>query len=223
MSDRDSHDWKHSATSLRSVTRVSGVIFLFCKDRFRRFSSPETSTQPPLDQLSGVHFLLQDAIAYNKLNVFHWHIVDDQSFPYQSRDFPMLSEKVRFLYQSNNFPMLSEKVRFQYFYSPSGGIRTSTTTCTHGFIFTLHQGTLEPGLPRVLMVIYLLSTRGRSTHTTTTCTHCFMFTLHQGAFDPYYHVYSQADIAEIIEYGRVRGIRIMPEFDTPGKYSYPHH
>ena len=70
-----------------------------------------------------------DALAYNKMNVLHWHIVDGDSFPFQSKTYPALTA--------------------------------------------------------------------------------------EGAYSAS-HVYSHEAIGELVEFAKARGVRVMPEFDTPG-------
>nr|CAH8854684.1 unnamed protein product [Trichobilharzia regenti] len=76
---------------------------------------------------------LIDAMSMVKMNVLHWHMTDDESFPYDSSVYPELSS--------------------------------------------------------------------------------------QGAYHPHEYVYERGEIDSLIEFARLRGIRVIVEFDTPGHTS----
>ena len=98
-------------------------------------------------------------MAYAKMNVLHWHVVDSDAFPFQSVTFPEMS-------------------------------RTGACESRH-----------DRGHP----VALLLWCRGQGAHPRPGRT-----------ADTPNHVYTHADIKTVVDYAMARGIRVIPEFDTPG-------
>lgn len=71
---------------------------------------------------------LQDVMAYNKFNVFHWHLVDDSSFPYESFTFPVLTRKVGFALPNSFQSLKSSGSRPQAKDTSESGPRTQVHT-----------------------------------------------------------------------------------------------
>lgn len=86
-----------------------------------------------------------DAMSFNKLNVFHWHLVDDQSFPYKSSIYPQLAKNSAF---RPEFTYSQHEIEFIVVYAASRGIRVMPEFDTPGHSYALRH------IPNLLTTCY---------------------------------------------------------------------
>ena len=79
---------------------------------------------------------LLDSMAFNKLNVFHWHIVDDQSFPFVSATYPQVSKLNSF---RPKLVYTKRDIQRVVLYAASRGIRVVAEFDTPGHSYALRH------------------------------------------------------------------------------------
>lgn len=76
-----------------------------------------------------------DAMSFNKLNVFHWHIIDDQSFPLASETFPELSKSAF----KPDMVYTRQDVQIIILYAALRGIRVIPELDSPGHTYSMRQ------------------------------------------------------------------------------------